>query len=211
MSKLFTKNDFDYLRKRGVKSLIHFTPVDNLDKILQEGLKPSRYIDNQKFVNNRTKRGINKDFVSLSIEYPNYMYLNSLIEKYNIEMVILVVSLCVLIDREIEIHKSNPALPRWGKAYTIGDLFFDDYRFKDLPLRYPTDPRAEVRVKGNISSSSIQKIYFQSSNNEKFDQYRYRYKNIIIKENKEIFLPRLDSFHWKEIRMKGLDSFVFGS
>jgi hypothetical protein len=208
MTTKLSRKDFQILKERDITNLIHFTPLTNLERILQDGLKPCKYNTKEENILNRnTRLCIDNEFVSFSIEHSNYMYLNSLLEKYNTKIVILVFSSNVLLGKTLELHKSNPAIPRWGIAKSLEDLFFEKYRFNNLPSKYPTDPRAEIKIKGDISKSYLKEIHFSKDTKKEFKIYKQRYPELLIRQDDSLFLPRIDDSHWKEIRKNGIDIF----
>ena len=208
MTTKLTRKDYQILKERDITNLIHFTPLANLDCILRDGLKPCKYNTKEdNLLNKNTRLCIDDEFVSFSVEHSNYMYLNSLLEKYNTKIVILVFSSNVLLGKTLELHKSNPAIPRWGNAESLEDLFFEKYRFNSLPSKYPTDPRAEIRIKGDISKSYLKEIHFTNDMKKEFEIYKQRYPEFVIRQNDSLFLPRIDDSHWKKIRENGIDIF----
>ena len=93
MTTKLTKKDYQILKERGITDLIHFTPLANLKSIIRDGLKPCKHNTKEdNLLNKNTRLCIDDEFVSFSVEHSNYMYLNSLLEKYNTKIVILVFS-----------------------------------------------------------------------------------------------------------------------
>ncbi len=206
MKILCKREEMEILKKRGVHSLVHFTPLSNLQRILVEGLKPLNSAGEELVCANQSTRiQADGDLISFSIEYPGYMYLQSLIKKCGEIFVILYYPIELLAGKKVFIYKSNPAIPRWGEAETFEDLFFEEFRYKKLPSYYPSDPRAEIRMQGCINSSQIQKIVFPSVLKEDIPQIQSLFPDIKILIDDNVFEPRIDSDYWTSIRTQGLD------
>lgn len=206
MKILCKKEEMEILSGRGVQNLVHFTPLSNLQRILVEGLKPLNAAGEEfACVNQSTRIQADGDLISFSIEYPGYMYLQSLIKKCGEIFVILYYPISIIAEKEVYIYKSNPAIPRWGEAKTFEDLFFEEYRYKKLPPNYPSDPRAEIRMHECIDSSEIQKIVFPSKLEEEISTIQFLVPKVKILVDDTVFEPRIDSDYWINIRAQGLD------
>lgn len=200
------------VKQRGICHLIHFTDVENLESILMNGLcSVSNLCKNDmiyKFTDSSRRDG-RIDCVSYSIEFPNYMYLKSLIQKTGNKYVILRLNVECVFNRTIYIHKSNPYLPRWGGAQLFEDLFFEEYRCHSLPSKFPTDPRAEIQYGGVVQPKDIEGIFypsnFPSHSANYLNELIEKYSNFNIVKDDYYFGERMDSKHWIDIRKRGLD------
>ncbi|MEG2267544.1 MAG: DarT ssDNA thymidine ADP-ribosyltransferase family protein, partial [Acinetobacter sp.] len=67
------KHTIEYLRKRGVQQFVHFTAVENLPGILEQGLVPRQILEseNRSFRYNDSYRLDGSGWVNLSITNPN--------------------------------------------------------------------------------------------------------------------------------------------
>ena len=73
------------LDNRGIKQLVHFTRIDNIESIVNDGLIPVKQLDAEgyKYKRNDHKRYDDQlNCTSVSVEYPNYWVLNGFQEKY---------------------------------------------------------------------------------------------------------------------------------
>ena len=62
----------DVISQRNLKSLVHFTRLDNLDNILKNGIIPRASLDNKSYVYNDDYRYDNKlDYSCFSISFTN--------------------------------------------------------------------------------------------------------------------------------------------
>lgn len=197
------------IRQRGICNLIHFTNLANLESILQNGLCSALKLRENDVVYECTdcnrKDGL-IEYVSYSIEFPNYMYLKSLIQKNNNKYVVLRLNIDCLFGKAVHIHKSNPYLPRWGIAETFEDLFFEKYRYCLLPNNFPTDPRAEIQFNGVVNPKYINGIFYPSNLTiSLIDSLREKYSDFRFVKDDYYFGDRMDSQHWANIRKLGLD------
>ena len=66
-------DDLDFLRHRGVRNLVHFTPAENLLSIIENGLMPRKELDDEGIDYRSTDkmRLEGKGYVNLSITNPN--------------------------------------------------------------------------------------------------------------------------------------------
>ncbi len=155
---------YEYFRNRGVKYLIHFTPAENLESILEHGICPRQYME-KKDIGYRCTDTVRADgkngYTSYSVSYPNRaMLLNKKLDD-QISFAILYVDISVLkyIESERIIYcKSNAAKNRdWGNGIRYLDAMFcdsiTDQNGNDLtridlgiPKSYTTDPQAEVLI-----------------------------------------------------------------
>ncbi len=175
------------IKTRGIKYLVHFTDIENLNSILKKGIVPRR-LHPEYGINAKCGDGNNPPKTSLSVEYPNYLMLYNK-KKENRSWVLLYIDVNVLTDTEInnneeafEFYKANSAINanNYGesvKVYYLNDMFPDSiksnrnnkliYR-KDLGLedRFTTDPQAEILANVVIPSRFIKEIAFNSSDDK---------------------------------------------
>lgn len=209
MKILIEKSTQNIIKQRGICHLIHFTDIVNLESILHNGLCSVAKLCESDVAYKSTDCDRLDGFidcVSYSIEFSNYMYLKSLIQKNDNKYIVLRISVECLFDKVVYVHKSNPFLPRWGEAKNFEDLFFNEYRSQLLPAKYPTDPRAEIQFDGVVSPRYINGIFYPSN-------FNHSLINHLEKENSGFrfikddyyFCDRMDSLHWHNIRRRGLD------
>lgn len=200
------------IKNRNIQYLFHFTDINNIDSILNMGLYSVAELKKKgiSYCNTDELRYDGKtECLSLSIEFPNYMYLQSLKEKFGNRYVIIRFRVECIFERVIIIHKSNPHLPRWGIAQNFNDLFFDEHRFHLLPIQYPTDPRAELQINSSISSDYIDTIYYPTDfcEKNKIMVLQQKHTSLCFSENDYYFNERIDYEHWRIIRKNGIDVF----
>lgn len=209
MKILIDKSTQSIIKQRGICYLVHFTDIANVESILLNGLcSVSNLCKNDMLYKNTdcSRRDGRMDCVSYSIEFPNYMYLKSLIQKNDNKYVVLRLNIECVFNSVIYIHKSNPYLPRWGGAQSFEDLFFEEYRCHSLPLCFPTDPRAEIQFDGVVPPRYIDGIFYPSNFSSCFiNKLKEKYSNFKFVEDDYYFGDRMDSQHWLNIRKRGLD------
>lgn len=174
---------YDYLIKRGVEYLVHFTPVSNLQSILRYGIVPRAFLKNGTFTYLDEVRLDNKlDYSCFSISFPNYKmfysYWNGSRRKFAVMLIDIGIIRNIPIDKMIFVP-SNAAKKEY--SYRLSSMTgldavkaqFSETRGKrasNLPSYYPTDPQAEVLLGVKVPPSAIREIHFNDK--EAFIQTR---------------------------------------
>lgn len=190
------------IKSRNIVNLIHFTDICNLESILLYGIYPRGKVNSSTAYDYSQRKRL---YTSLSIEFPNYMYLNSLRNQYGDKYVILQINIESIFNKAVIVHKSNPYIPRWGEAQTFEDLFFEEYRSKIIPKSYPTDPRAEIELDFIITTNFIEKVIYMEKQFKEIMYIKSKFPNIRYENNLNFFQPRKDYKWWKNIREQGID------
>ncbi|MDE0014974.1 MAG: DarT ssDNA thymidine ADP-ribosyltransferase family protein [Candidatus Poribacteria bacterium] len=179
-----------FCEERGITTLCHFTRIENLHSILQEGLLGRSPLETrgQEFLFNDDDRADgHKEAVCLSISFPNYQMFYSIREEKketqeasDSQWIVLLLDAKVLwglncafcqnnaarktISRtSLEDRKSPEALKgMFGDFYNIRhqDLQIPDPYLMHPKDAYPTHPQAEVLVFGSIPGQFIKAIHF---------------------------------------------------
>ena len=170
-----------FCEERGITTLCHFTRVENLHSILQQGLLGRNLLEarGQQFLWNDPDRADgHKEAVCLSISFPNYQMFYSIRESEKTkgvkdsQWVILLLDPKVLWELGCAFCQDNAArtaissipLEDRKKTEALKDMFKDFYniRHQDLsiPQDYPTHPQAEVLVFDSIPARYIKAIHF---------------------------------------------------
>lgn len=180
------ENNIETLSKRKINYLVHFTDVRSLPSILKYGLVPPVQ---HAFLGINTFRtdSNNRARTSLSIEFPNYLMLNSK-KSTNREWVLILIDAKVLTDMDVYLSKSYPfennspflyyssnsaSCCGFYKVDSLEEMFPNEalsyknrakiYRNElDIDDCYPTDPQAEICAAVTIPPTYIRKIIFQS-------------------------------------------------
>ena len=169
-------------KERGITTLVHFTRIENLRSILQEGLIGRSFLEvrRQRFLFNDDSRADgHKEAVCLSISFPNYqMFYGTRKRKEktegvdNSQWVIFLITAEVLWELDCAFCQDNAArkvvsgtsLEDRKRPDALETMFGDfyDIRHQDLliPENYPTHPQAEVLVSDPIPVRYIKAIHF---------------------------------------------------
>lgn len=222
----------EYRRERDIKCfamdrkidvLCHFTRLENLPGILQNGLLCRRDLGRRKLpfcaIDNYRQDGC-LDAVCLSISFPNYLmfykkrrYFQNSQQISDSNWVVLLLDVSILWDLECEFCQVNAAdaferaIPRPVRRTpeALKRMFCDlDGRKRvdlKLPRYYPTSPQAEVLVLGNIPATYIRQVHF-------FDYFTHStWLNYVRSlatanavHNSYYFSPREDYVFWQKDR-----------
>lgn len=176
------------IQKREIKHLFHFTPIENLDYILKDGLKSRELIEQERnkypdaiFPDKvRADRRING--ICLSISFPNHSMFYSHRMQFDSEWVVILLDINLILeinDRQIYFFQTNSAnkifINSNDKDLETADafeaLFADSVKNKidscldrppDLPKKYPTDVQAEVMITNYIERDYIRYVVFNN-------------------------------------------------
>ncbi|WP_294953178.1 DarT ssDNA thymidine ADP-ribosyltransferase family protein [uncultured Eubacterium sp.] len=203
---------YEYLLARNVKYLVHFTPIENIDSILKNGICS---------VFNQIRNGINSlrpdkdrfdgllDFISCSISFPNYKYKYSKEINENIHFAVILLDIELLKtynSGEILLSVENAA-KNTPFAKSIDELFSEvaynritgnKSTRKELKINEydTTNPQSEILIKGYIDKKYIETICLYSH-----DYYELIEKGIqselFDKRATEYLKYRLDYKFWK--------------
>ena len=207
--------------ERGITTLVHFTRVENLQNILQQGLLGRTLLETrgQQFLfNDPCRVDGHKEAVCLSISFPNYKMFYSIREDKketqevdDSQWIVLLLDAKVLWELDCAFCQRNAAhnavrrvpLTDRKRPEALKGMFedFDDIRHQDLqiPLDYPTDPQAEILVFDPISTRHIKEIHFYEaiarkewlSNTQEVDSQTFR-------SSGEYFQGRRDWQFWQK-------------
>ena len=179
--------------ERGITTLIHFTRIENLRSILQEGLLGRSILEErgQDFKwNDPDRADKHPEAICLSISFPNYKMFYLIREEKKMtneandpQWVVLLLNAKVLEELECVFcqqnaaHKTVSSIPLEDrkKPEALKGMFGDFYniRHQDLsiPDNYPTHPQAEILVFNRIPARHINKVYF--FNKTALEQWRF--------------------------------------
>ena len=196
-------------QKKGIKYLIHFTKIGNLESILDHGLVTRdlilpEYIDE---VCNDQLRLDETNGICLSISFPNYKMLYSY--RFNFpesSWIILRINPAVLWEKKCLFNHTNAAskaaksIPESKKNGSVGfNEMFSDLNGKRsslcIPENYTTDPQAEVIVLENIECEFI--IDCVTSKIDEFNILSKEFKNLRFNSIHNLFQSRKDFEKWR--------------
>lgn len=204
-----------FCRERGITSLFHFTPLQNLDSIMRHGLTPREELDKRKIPYIKTdldRIDGEMSAVSLSVSFPNYrMFFRKRYDYRNWEWAVIEIKPNVLWEMECDFFQTNAANRksaflnrRKGKFDHLKNMFAERIESGILrnnlkiPLQYPTDPQAEVLVYGCIDPSLFIAINVDGVDNFAKVRGRLIQNRFPIRNAQFLFKPRQDYAHWQE-------------
>lgn len=211
------------LEIREINELIHFTNIENLNSILENGflsveLQLRKGIIGK--INDKDRFDNKLNSTSFSIGFPNYKMFYTLWSKdKDSKWVIITIDPSILYlhkyniyycehnaaSKEISIKNSEGltsilAFKNMFKE-TMSTRYYGTIYRKDIniPINYPTDPQAEILIEGYIPVKYIKNIYL--NNNDDLDLAINIIGDRISDYNIEIFPKyfnaRIDYQHWK--------------
>ena len=179
--------------ERGTTTLIHFTRIENLRSILEDGLLGRSLLetDRQQFIYNDQRRlDRRKEAICLSISFPNYdMFYKYRKETSDSQWVVLLIEAKVLWELDCAFCQENAAsnaarhipLEERKKPDALKGMFVDvcsdtkgdvyERQSLQIPDDYPTHPQAEILVFDQIPSDYIKEVHFYDETALK--QWRY--------------------------------------
>lgn len=207
--------------ERGIKTLVHFTRVENLSSILQNGLLSCKALEileetrGQQFLSNDQDRiDGHKEAICLSVSFPNYQ----MFYKYRLKIGdehwgVLLLNAKILWELECAFcqrnaaHKTVTSIPleERKKPEALKGIFKDFYNIKhqdlQIPNNYPTYPQAEILVFNQIPVRYINAVHFRGSTVLKEWQDEnsgiYSVTPVKLVANRKYFKPRPDYEVWR--------------
>ena len=154
---------------RGVRHLVHFTPLCNLPGIRADGLLSRNRLSGREvlFTDPHRFDGM-LDWISLSVSFPNYrmFWRKRQYDLPGLDWAVLLLDPAVLWRSECLFVPNNAASMghalgqrhRFRGPQAFASLFDNRDRPPYLPASYPTNVQAEVLVLGQVPASSIRHI-----------------------------------------------------
>lgn len=209
---MLTKNQRDikdFIKKRRIVALAHFTQLENLDSILRNGLLSKEALAQKQIsynYNDELRLEGKNDAICLSISFPNYkMFYKYRCSKKG-EWCVLELDPSILYEKECLFCISNAASSgelRRSDAEKMNisglkKLFYDPTFHRDsvnLHTRYTTNPQAEVLVLDSIEPKYINGIHFDR-NHSKYKEFTLNYPKFKFCISPRAFGPRCDYESW---------------
>ena len=209
-----------FVRDRGIKYLLHFTPIYNLRSILRLGFVPRKFLDMpgikesiRPLFPDLFRQDGQRDCFCLSISWPNYKMFFQKRKQMLTDWVVLKINVETIIKHQCLFYKTNAASPKSRRQGPgrIEEMFYDDGIRGQLRIEkwYTTDPQAEVMSFSRISPQWINEIYVQKLTKEVNREFTHlRRQNLLkrdnsgnrikVTEDKTFFGPRKDFQFWKK-------------
>jgi len=207
-----------YVENNGISCLCHFTKISNLEKILENGLRPRADLvlgDVNFDHNDELRLDGYMNATCLSISFPAYkMFYKYQCENSDIDWTVIRLKPQILWEKDCAFSVTNAAcntvtsIPigekKGPEAFLkmFGELEGKPTRKElNIPGNYPTDPQAEVLVFGDIEPALIDDINVKSKSRlkdyEKISKIVQGHKDFAYYFNDPLFTPRIDWAHWK--------------
>lgn len=207
------KEIYNYLVSRRVKTLVHFTPIENVKSIMENGICSLDVQEELGIYSLRTDRdrfdGL-RNYNSCSISFPNYKMMAYKKRNSKFRFAVLTLDIELLKDLEygdVVVSESNAARAN-SLSNSIQDLFKECAKNlrtgqkstrKELGIvydYYTTDPQAEVLIRNTIPPEHIKSIFIRNDDIKYAKEKGIDYKNVIWGGNSRFFSSRHDDAFW---------------
>ncbi|MCC4791198.1 DarT ssDNA thymidine ADP-ribosyltransferase family protein [Vibrio splendidus] len=193
------------INKRKIESLYHFSKIENLEAIVNQGLVPRARLKDGDFEFtdvNRSDGFLNANCISVS--FPQYrMFFIKRVQNPQQNWVVLELSPELILDKDSAFFERNAAsrevkseIIENRKLATAFEKMFDDIDElpsrdkRKLPDNLPSDPQAEILVFDKIERSYIMAAHF--ANEAVLSKYKDQLKGIDSRVSPELFDNRVD-------------------
>lgn len=203
----------NYVLSREASLLFHFTPLENLDSIIQNGIMPRDSLAAKKIpykFNDNYRIDGQQNASCFSIEWPNYKMFHKLkMENKSQEWVVLTIHRQVLWTKHCAFFCGNAAsteeittplnaklgLKALQKIFepVVGKPPREELK---LHKKFPTNPQAEVLIYDVIEPSNI--INILCPNSAMKEKLLPKYPNQRVLFHEPYFGPRIDWKVWKK-------------
>lgn len=173
------QNIADFLRRKGIKRLFHFTHIRNLESILLDGIRTREYLDASEMSYQVTDPDRFDNFtesISFSIGEPNRLLLQRKNFEFENQLILLEVSANSLLTQNFAAFPSNAAAGhfqseiqnnpnRYVGIRGLEGLYLNkELRNKTrIPIDVPTDTQSEILFFQPIAPEKIQRIHISGN------------------------------------------------
>ncbi len=193
----------EFALERGIKHLVHFTKIENIDGIVSNGLRGRNYLDSKfyKYLFNDSIR-LDKFPTSscLSVSFPNNkMFYKYRMQDKSVDWVVLLIDPSVLWENECAFCHKNAAgstvrsksLSKLMSFSSFQSMFYEDESRTCLDDNLTTDPQAEILCFEKIPLEKILTFAFESTTAKSIFDERHPHLNSSV--NREMFQQRSDA------------------
>jgi hypothetical protein len=169
----------DFLMRRKIKKLFHFTHISNLESIINDGIQTRHFLDYSEKdyqVTDKDRLDNFTESISFSIGEPNRLLLQVKSHDFDSKLVLLEVSANSLLTQNFAAFPSNAASgffqneilknpERYVGIRGLEGIYLNrELRSKArLPIDVPTDTQSEILFFEQITPDKIQKVHIPSS------------------------------------------------
>lgn len=188
--------------RRNITCFTHFTRIDNLNSILDNGILSVYDLNHGNFEycsSDKERMDNHLEEISVSVSYPNSQMLYSKIRNLGGDWAVMELDPYFVLKRKCDFFKTNAASNfvkeiRQQRENNLSTYFEEMFAEKidgertqkDLPENFTTDEQAEIMVYRHISVYAIKAVHFQNENS--IDQFSDKLKNLGIKyDNSDYF------------------------
>lgn len=207
----------EYLRERSVRYLVHFTHIDNVSSILENGILPRSEIKETGIVSDEVRLDSHEEYSCFSLTYPNYEMLYQKQKRSGEKYIILMVEIDALseINEDVVLfYPGNAARKdmrsKGGRGVTAIELMFADSiitrggvlidrNAQKLESEYTTDPQAEVQIKSSIPARYIKQIFVSTATMRDAVNSKTAGSDITVELCPEMFWP---VHYWEDYESK---------
>lgn len=211
-----SKQIADFCSTKGIVNLIHFTRLENLKRILQQGLINRKELSSLPesecpIFNDPVRLDGHKEAVCLSISFPNYQMFYRLNKERMDEWGILLLNSSILWELDCAFCQTNAAASNISKIplgerktfEALVQMFNDGENISRyelaIPTNFPTNPQAEVLVFDKIPAKYIRCVNFRSISTMKaWQNLNLCPENISFVASDTYYKPRHDWAKWQK-------------
>ncbi|MBF0256705.1 MAG: DUF4433 domain-containing protein [Gammaproteobacteria bacterium] len=156
------------VRARGIRHVLHFTPLDNLPGILGRGLiARSQLQDEAVLFPDQYRLDGRLDWISTSLSFPNYgLFFRKRCDLPSVQWAVLLLDPSILWRLDCLFVPGNAASSHYRHQEdshfegvdAFERLFEGECRWQNLDDSQPTDPQAEVLVRDHSPAQYIQAV-----------------------------------------------------
>lgn len=199
---------------RQIPYLVHFTPLANVESILEFGLVSRNALANQRYVFTDEYRSDGwLDWISSSVSFPNYKMFYA--KKNSLKDIdgwaVLLIKRDVLWELDCKFILTNAASygirifqdEKWSSVEAFEEMFNHVEHRNGIPEYFTTDPQAEVMIKKEIPRSFIGMVAVERPH----DVDRLNgLTGIRVEVIPKLFSWRSDFEHWRKFRLSPFSS-----
>ena len=205
----------DFIATRNIPSLVHFTRIENIRSILENGIVPRSLLDPGFHFNDEMRLDRFPESTSLSISFPNWqMFYRCRRAERNqgANWVVLAISTETLVTHPCLFFPTNAANRRFQddgqEAFStrmgligLNSMFPDDppgvRQVRGLPEKATTDPQAEILVFDRVLPEQIGAISLMRSDANTEALIRRQMPTVRLNVGGKLFDPRADYKFWQ--------------
>ena len=199
----------DFMQARNIRSLVHFTRIENLESILQHGIIPRAHLAGDFVFNDEHRFDGFLEASSLSISFPNYKLLYThQCHNPGKNWVVIGIRPEVMLElpclyfhsnaARTDIRKDEESLIKRMGIIGLKTMFYDDHPAGRCLCEenWTTDPQAEVMAFGTIDPKYFMRVVFKHADPRSHTLLRSRFPGLGQFTGGSFFNPRADWQRW---------------